>query len=1196
MSTIALISDQHFDRSSRWEEHLRIMSWIVAELRENRPATILLGGDLFERKPTPEEMRAAIDWVRELADIAEVVGVYGNHDVENSLYPLTKLDTRHPVTIYAEPAVHETKWGAIACLPWPRRAQLLASIGAEVDHETANQIAFEALQNVLRWLGSEAESRAEGGARVLLSHCQVRGARVSTGQPLAPGADFELGLEDLALARADAYLFGHIHRRTEDGEWTIAGAPALYAGSPRRTAFGEVETKSYALVDVSKRPVWVDLVETPCAPMLLLEETAVDGSFPGGPLAHYDGVCTPRGAEIRFRYTVESQHRDAARADAEHWRKTWLECGAVSVKLEEVVRATLVARAPEIARATTLDAKLDALWKSRDVELDDERRARVFDRLRQIEDAERKANGSGSGAAGGSVRFEAIRARRIGVLQDVDVDLTRTDGILVAVCGENGAGKSTFLETMMGAVTRRCPTRGPLGKLATGRDSVVEARVVNGAPWTIRHLLDSVSGAGESLVLDGDGRPAFDSAKRKAFDGWAERNLPAPEVLLASTFAAQSDRGFLEMSEGERKQVLLKVLGVDRLEALAELARAQGREAKTAAARLRGRLDGLPALDVVEADAELVQATRAVQDAEEALATARVADEAAKAYAGTVRRLAEVRRELADLGGRRANNAALLPEADKIRHAATRTAELREKLVPEVDAEIAAITAQIATIDGQRRETVARWEAAQRQAEEARKRIVAADRMLASEAEVTKAAASLEGLRVAIEQTAAEEAAAKEYVDALSNGLIDGAGKRIGGLRAGLAAIGTEPLEARAIATRTLAEDDAAKVEIETGPTRLATARAQLADGAQLLRRKREDLVHVERIAARAGEIEAARAAKATAAEELATAEHSATQHEEIKAELEPQKKALADELAEKNFVRSGYATEIGGLAVDARRAPHLENATARLAEIEPQIAKLQVEKLELEAIPAVDVATDHVAQAETRVAACRARRERSMLEAEQAKKTADERAKVTAELADIEDEVADFALLADSLGKDGLQTAAIDAATPELTALSNDLLHSCHGSRFTTTISATRASADGKRELTGISVNVLDTEKGRDGAGETYSGGEKVILNTAISFALTFIGCRQSGAEGPTLVRDESGAALSPKNGRAWIAMLRRGGQMVGASKILFVSHDPELWALADDRILVEDGRVTLAPSTRGPSVAIGTTRREAA
>jgi ABC-type thiamine transport system ATPase subunit len=114
------------------------------------------------------------------------------------------------------------------------------------------------------------------------------------------------------------------------------------------------------------------------------------------------------------------------------------------------------------------------------------------------------------------------------------------------------------------------------------------------------------------------------------------------------------------------------------------------------------------------------------------------------------------------------------------------------------------------------------------------------------------------------------------------------------------------------------------------------------------------------------------------------------------------------------------------------------------------------------------------------------------------------------------------------------------------------------------------RLAADGKRQLEGCDVMVLDTVGGREAEGSTFSGGERVMIGEALSLALSMLACRRAGLERPTLVRDESGAALDPENARVYVAMLRRAAELVGADKVLFVSHDPEVQALADARIEV--------------------------
>jgi DNA repair exonuclease SbcCD ATPase subunit len=77
-------------------------------------------------------------------------------------------------------------------------------------------------------------------------------------------------------------------------------------------------------------------------------------------------------------------------------------------------------------------------------------------------------------------------------------------------------------------------------------------------------------------------------------------------------------------------------------------------------------------------------------------------------------------------------------------------------------------------------------------------------------------------------------------------------------------------------------------------------------------------------------------------------------------------------------------------------------------------------------------------------------------------------------------------------------------------------------------------------------------------------------MIGEALSLALSMLACRRAGLDRPTLVRDESGAALDPENARVYVAMLRRAAQLVGADKVLFVSHDPAVQALADSRIEV--------------------------
>jgi len=166
------------------------------------------------------------------------------------------------------------------------------------------------------------------------------------------------------------------------------------------------------------------------------------------------------------------------------------------------------------------------------------------------------------------MRLEGFRIRGIGPFRgEFSVDFADyQDARIIAVTGHNGAGKSTALECALpGALYRSTPTRGSLTSLATCRDAFVEARVVNGRSWTIRHTVDGVSGKGESVILDEDGNPATASGKVRDFDAFAASHFPPENLLLASVFGAQGSSGFLGMKRADRIDVILRAVGADHL-------------------------------------------------------------------------------------------------------------------------------------------------------------------------------------------------------------------------------------------------------------------------------------------------------------------------------------------------------------------------------------------------------------------------------------------------------------------------------------------------------------------------------------------------------------------------------------------------------------------------------------------------------
>lgn len=809
------------------------------------------------------------------------------------------------------------------------------------------------------------------------------------------------------------------------------------------------------------------------------------------------------------------------------------------------------------------------------------------------------------------MRFDSIRVRGLGPFAgEVSLDLSEVQGPIVAVTGPNGAGKSTLLELMAAGLYREAPTRGSLAALATARDAFVEVKAVNGSSYTIRHLVDAVSGKGEAVVLDESGRAVLTSSKLREFDQWAAAHLPPPQVLYSSTFAPQGSGGFLELKPGDRKAVLLRVLGIERLELLAERAREKARDVKGAIATLAARIEDERARggDVAALETELADArelaTKADTDAlaardafRQAEVEASDAAEAARAHrqrateAATLRAKAvDLDTKAADLSRRLENNLAVLKDAAAIRAAVERVAA--------IDARLAEIGAAIGKLEGEeaaKREAMRSLQAeagragdAAQAAEERRKR---AETRLADRGRIEGAVAAIPGLRADVDNQIGHVAARERELRDLQDLILSGAERRIDGLRGGLTTLASGLADAHQVAVDTLTEDDRIAEDAASAPSLKTQAEKELAKERDALRVAENRLRDAEAIAARLPELEsAAKDAEAAKAErDKATAEAEAL--DARASQMRPDLAAVSAKIGDARTEADNLRLEKSNLAPLASKAGPLAQADARVAELDPQLTEARKEaarlRSEADAIAPAGEAptTPDLAAAQRRVegaeSASREAHGRIAVVEQRiaaAREAADRLASLEGERRAAEDDLADWILLADSLGRDGLQALEIDAAGPELTELVNDLLRTCVGSRWTVSIETTKLSADGKRQLEDCEVRVLDTERGRDGAAETLSGGERVLVGEAVSLALSMLACRRSGVQGPTLVRDESGAALDPVNARGYVAMLRRAAEIVGARHVLFVSHSPEVQDMADARIVVRDGTVEVS------------------
>jgi len=921
-----------------------------------------------------------------------------------------------------------------------------------------------------------------------------------------------------------------------------------------------------------------------------------------------------------------------------------------------------------------------------------------------------------------TLRLEATTLQDMGEFKGpVEINWAGLPGVLTAIVGENGAGKSTLTELALpGALYRRTPTRGTLGKLARGRDSFLESTIRTDRQYVIRHTVDKHTDGGESVVLC-DGEPAFKSAKRRDYDDWRKQKLPPDDLLYAATFTVQGSTGFLGMTEGDRRSVLLRMLGIEHYQDLAKRARAKAENARQSFELAASRL-----ADEQGRGLSAEQAEKGLEDAEEA---ARLADEAeaqAKAELAEVERMqAEIEAAVTEiarlqkeatahtgqvltyqmqrdsLAGRLGALQVILSEEEASRAQAARFEELDYEL-----SEARTVWAKLDGIEKRRQAAMDTYkDAMTRQAnnlrllgdaESIRAAVVEDARLCAEHLDLGRKIAELEQLRYGgtkdkegaerrkedgkramrdlltrLERTRAKlvgkdlvAAAVRDLpfvelavstartalkstqreLDVLSSSYSNGSNIRIHVLRDGLEQI--EKTGTVSIARKTLADDDELLRDVQSRPIQIAAKRTELDAAYQAEQEATHKLCETRDLAGKASAMLSAETELAELDAEEGRLTKAITNETSVIADLVVREAALSEKYAAAMAKAQTIEEERAKLADRLKLKPRLDEASAKveawtkvadrakadftgcdqerggiiqprpilviegeLAKVEDAPAQLRnVEQAKTQAkevclqlaqvdaklaelstvilptppvVPHKDRILDRgltayrVNAAQDTARTCHGMVAVAKARIEQARASQATMGRLEADRAQAERNMCDWQLLADGLGAEGIQALEIDAAGPTLNAMVNDLLHQCHGPRFTMTVNTQRLDSDGKRMLECCQVLVLDTEKGREDEGYTYSGGERVILGEALSLAMSMFACQRSGLKGACLVRDESGAALDPKNGKAYVAMLRRAASLVEASRVLLISHDPRITEMVDSTLRIANGKV---------------------
>ncbi|MCZ2078649.1 MAG: hypothetical protein LC130_27095 [Bryobacterales bacterium] len=179
-------------------------------------------------------------------------------------------------------------------------------------------------------------------------------------------------------------------------------------------------------------------------------------------------------------------------------------------------------------------------------------------------------------------------------------------------------------------------------------------------------------------------------------------------------------------------------------------------------------------------------------------------------------------------------------------------------------------------------------------------------------------------------------------------------------------------------------------------------------------------------------------------------------------------------------------------------------------------------------------------------------------------------------ELSLVRQERDDWEYLARVFGADEIQLLEIQSAGPELSELVNDLLEGCLDNKFEVRFRTHRPKADGRGFVDDFDVEVRNKSLDRAFTVDELSGGQFVLVNEALNLGIAMYNARKGeGIRYEMLFRDETIGALDRQNGLEYVRMLRRAMEIGGFYQVVFISHTPGVWELADRVLEVKDGRV---------------------
>jgi DNA repair exonuclease SbcCD ATPase subunit len=167
--------------------------------------------------------------------------------------------------------------------------------------------------------------------------------------------------------------------------------------------------------------------------------------------------------------------------------------------------------------------------------------------------------------------------------------------------------------------------------------------------------------------------------------------------------------------------------------------------------------------------------------------------------------------------------------------------------------------------------------------------------------------------------------------------------------------------------------------------------------------------------------------------------------------------------------------------------------------------------------------------------------------------------------------ELADWRLIEQGSGQNGIQALELDALSPTIAAVATELLKEYEDGRFSIRFDTTREGNKGN-QIEDFIIWVIDSRDGDEQEFETLSGGEAVWVRRALQDAFSIVRGNNSGVKFLTGFLDESDSALDFLSKVTYFHMIQAAH---GQSKRLYtimVTHTVEVQEMISQKIDVTE------------------------